>query len=222
MAALTQENDGTASAPATIEVNGERLRSLGFGTYDILICGTGLTECVLAGLLATEAKRRVLMIDRNPFYGASSASLDLNKLFQKFEGRLPNRAEIAGFTKGTNDTHAFNCDLTPKFIMSDGCLARILQRTAATRYLDLYQVDGSFAAKSDGRKLHKVPATASEAVQSSLVGFFQKRRLRAVLKLAMEYESYGNKDRFRTMTARQLLIDEHCVMKVLVNLLVIA
>lgn len=209
MAALSQDSDSSASAPATVEVNGEHLQSLGHGAYDVLICGTGLTECVLAGLLATEAKRRVLMIDRNPFYGASSASLDLNKLFQKFEGRLPNRAETAGFTKGTNDVHAFNCDLTPKFIMSDGCLARILQRTGATRYLDLYQVDGSFAAKSDGRKLHKVPATASEAVQSSLVGFFQKRRLRAVLKLAMEHETNSNKDRLRTITARQLLVDEH-------------
>lgn len=241
------------AALATVRVHGEDLPPLGFGEYDVLICGTGLTECVLAGLLATHAARggdgeevggdassssssspsastglRVLMIDRNEFYGGASASLDLRALFDKFEGAArggPTPAEIAGFTKGAGDVHAFRCDLTPKFIMAGGTLARILQRTGATRYLDLYQVDGSFAAKSGGAKLHKVPATSAEAVQSSLVGFFQKRRLRAVLKFAMECDlgdaaapagkeeggGAGSAERQRlcTTTARQFLMDEH-------------
>ena len=230
----------------TLTVRGEELPALGFGEYDVLICGTGLTECVLAGLLATRGTRlgdagdgndggpsralRVLMMDRNRFYGGASASLDLRALFDRFEGAArggPTPAEVAGFTKGAGDINAFRCDLTPKFIMAGGTLARILQRTGATRYLDLYQVDGSFAAKSGGAKLHKVPATSSEAVQSSLVGFFQKRRLRAVLKFAIECDlgdtsSEGKtassgadgggspeRERLCAMTARQFLMDEH-------------
>ena len=160
-----------ASLATTVAVRGEELPALGFGEYDVLICGTGLTECVLAGLLATRATRlggagggsdgdpghalRVLMMDRNGFYGGASASLDLRALFDRFEGAArggPTPAEVAGFTKGAGDVHAFRCDLTPKFIMAGGTLARILQRTGATRYLDLYQVDGSFAAKSGGAK----------------------------------------------------------------------
>lgn len=61
------------------------------------------------------------------------------------------------------------------------------------RYLEFKQVDGSFVFK--GGKVHKVhfsfrttlsfalmpfqvPSTPSEAVASSLVGFFEKKRLR--------------------------------------------
>lgn len=50
---------------------------------DALILGTGLTECVLSGLLSVEGKK-VLHMDRNQYYGAESASLNLTQLYQKF------------------------------------------------------------------------------------------------------------------------------------------
>jgi Rab GDP dissociation inhibitor len=51
--------------------------------YVVVVCGTGLTECILSGLLSQEGKR-VLHIDRNPFYGGEGASLNLTSLWKLF------------------------------------------------------------------------------------------------------------------------------------------
>jgi hypothetical protein len=39
--------------------------------YDCIVLGTGLKECILSGLLSIEGKK-VLHIDRNPYYGESN------------------------------------------------------------------------------------------------------------------------------------------------------
>ena len=52
--------------------------------YDCIVLGTGLTECVLSGLLSVSGKK-VLHMDRNKYYGGESASLTpLEELFTKF------------------------------------------------------------------------------------------------------------------------------------------
>jgi hypothetical protein len=46
------------------------------GNYDAIILGTGLTECIVSGLLSVNGMK-VLHIDRNNYYGGASASLNL-------------------------------------------------------------------------------------------------------------------------------------------------
>ena len=41
--------------------------------------GTGLTECILSGLLSVEGKK-ILHMDRNDYYGGDSASLNLTQV----------------------------------------------------------------------------------------------------------------------------------------------
>ena len=41
--------------------------------------GTGLSECILSGLLSVEGKK-VLHMDRNDYYGGESASLNLSQV----------------------------------------------------------------------------------------------------------------------------------------------
>lgn len=41
--------------------------------------GTGLTECILSGLLSVDGKK-VLHMDRNDYYGGESASLNLTQV----------------------------------------------------------------------------------------------------------------------------------------------
>lgn len=45
--------------------------------------GTGLTECILSGLLSIEGKK-VLHLDRNDYYGGDSASLNLTQVRSLF------------------------------------------------------------------------------------------------------------------------------------------
>jgi len=51
--------------------------------YDVVVCGTGLVECILSGLLSMEGKR-VFHLDRNPYYGGEGASLNLTNLWKIF------------------------------------------------------------------------------------------------------------------------------------------
>lgn len=68
------------------------------GEYDAIIMGTGLTECIISGLLSVHGKR-VLHVDRNNYYGADTASLSLVNLFQKFRGEATPGANL-GHSRG--------------------------------------------------------------------------------------------------------------------------
>ena len=123
-------------------------QALADGEYDAIILGTGLTECIISGLLSVQGKR-VLHLDRNNYYGAETASLSLTNLYQKFRG--PNAQPDAKLGHARN----WNVDLIPKFIMACGKLVKILLHTKVTRYLEFKSVDGSYVFK-DG-KVQKVP-----------------------------------------------------------------
>jgi len=134
--------------------------------YDVVVLGTGLTECILSGLLSVEGKK-VLHMDRNDYYGGDSASLNLTQLYRKFRADQAPPSDL-----GRDRDYAV--DLIPKFIISSGELTKILVHTDVTRYLEFKQIAGSFVYR-DGR-ISKVPSTEMEAVKSPLMGLFEKRR----------------------------------------------
>uniref|UniRef100_A0A1D1Y509 Guanosine nucleotide diphosphate dissociation inhibitor n=1 Tax=Anthurium amnicola TaxID=1678845 RepID=A0A1D1Y509_9ARAE len=134
--------------------------------YDVIVLGTGLTECVLSGLLSVEGKK-VLHIDRNDYYGGESASLNLTQLYRKFRSGAESPDDIG-------KDRDYNIDLIPKFMMANGELVKILTHTDVTKYLEFKQISGSFVYR-DG-KISKVPASEMEAVRSPLMGLFEKRR----------------------------------------------
>lgn len=145
-------------------------------TYDVIVCGTGLTECILSGLLSQEGKK-VLHVDENEYYGGEAASLNLTTLWKQFR---PNEE----YPKEYGANREWNIDLIPKFIMAAGKLVRILLKTKVHRYLEwkccdatyVYQYkEGGMFSKSGG-KIEKVPATPKEALSSDLMGLFEKRR----------------------------------------------
>ncbi|KAF9502507.1 rab GDP-dissociation inhibitor [Pleurotus eryngii] len=134
--------------------------------YDVIVLGTGLTECILSGLLSVEGKK-VLHMDRNDYYGGDSASLNLTQLYRKFR---PNQAPPSELGRDRD----YAVDLIPKFIIASGEMTKILVHTEVTRYLEFKQIAGSFVYR-DGR-ISKVPSTEIEAVKSPLMGLFEKRR----------------------------------------------
>jgi Rab GDP dissociation inhibitor len=134
--------------------------------YDVIVLGTGLTECILSGLLSVEGKK-VLHMDRNDYYGGDGASLNLTQLYRKFRSDQPPPTAL-----GRDRDYAV--DLIPKFIITSGELTKILVHTDVTRYLEFKQIAGSFVYR-DG-KISKVPSTEMEAVKSPLMGLFEKRR----------------------------------------------
>ncbi|KAH8681418.1 GDP dissociation inhibitor [Xylariales sp. PMI_506] len=147
--------------------------------YDVIVLGTGLTECILSGVLSVKGKK-VLHIDRNDHYGGEAASVNLETLFKKY----------GNFQAGTEPWKAYgrpadwNIDLVPKFLMSSGELTNILVSTDVTRYLEFKQVAGSYVQQHSGAKatVAKVPSDAAEALRSPLMGIFEKRRMKSFIE----------------------------------------
>ncbi|EAW72709.1 GDP dissociation inhibitor 1 [Homo sapiens] len=125
--------------------------------YDVIVLGTGLTECILSGIMSVNGKK-VLHMDRNPYYGGESSSITpLEELYKRFQ-LLEGPPESMG--RGRD----WNVDLIPKFLMANGQLVKMLLYTEVTRYLDFKVVEGSFVYK--GGKIYKVPSTETEALAS--------------------------------------------------------
>jgi Rab GDP dissociation inhibitor len=148
-------------------------------SYDAIVLGTGLKECIISGLLSVDGLK-VLHMDRNNYYGGQSASLNLNQLFERFRpGQSP--------PKQLGASRDYNVDMVPKFIMSGGDLVRILVHTDVTKYLEFKAVDGSFVMNKG--RVEKVPATDMEALRSPLMGLFEKNRARKFFGFCQNYNA---------------------------------
>jgi Rab GDP dissociation inhibitor len=157
--------------------------------YDVIVLGTGLTECILAGLLSAHGKK-VLHLDRNDFYGGESASVNLTNLYKIF---YPGN-EPPAYLGHNRD---WNIDLIPKFTMAHGKLVKIILHTGTVaNNLEWKCVSGTYVMQtSQGglfskakSQIHKVPATDSEALKSSLMGLMEKRRCKKFFQFAANYD----------------------------------
>jgi len=137
-----------------------------------------LTECIISGLLSVNGKK-VLHMDRNDYYGGDCASLNLDQAWSHFkqEGKPP---------EALGQSRQYNIDLVPKFLMASGLLVKILLHTEVTKYLEFKSVEGSYVLKSD--KINKVPATEKEALTTSLLGLFEKKRFRDFLMFIKDWK----------------------------------
>lgn len=87
-------------------------------------------------------------------------------------------------------SNSWNVDLVPKLLMANGELTNILVSTDVTRYLEFRQIAGSYVQQGSGPKatVAKVPSDAGEALRSSLMGLFEKRRAKKFLEWVGEYD----------------------------------
>eukprot|EP00929_Paragymnodinium_shiwhaense_P004732 TRINITY_DN105876_c0_g1_i1.p1 TRINITY_DN105876_c0_g1~~TRINITY_DN105876_c0_g1_i1.p1 ORF type:complete len:456 (+),score=109.98 TRINITY_DN105876_c0_g1_i1:94-1461(+) len=143
--------------------------------YDVIVCGTGLKECILSGLLSVSGKK-VLHLDRNNYYGGECASLNITNLWKKFRPGTEPPKEL-----GMN--RDWNVDLIPKFIMASGTLVKILLKTKVSRYLEWKSCDRSYVYQptegglfSSAKLIHSVPTTAGEGLKSAMMGILEKPR----------------------------------------------
>lgn len=116
-------------------------------------------------------------MDKNQYYGGESASITPLEKFYELFGRTP---------KQLGSSKDWNIDLIPKFLMAQGELVKYLIDSGVTRYLEFKQVEGSYVYKD--KKLFKVPADEKEALATSLMGIFEKRKFRKFLLFANDFE----------------------------------
>jgi len=73
--------------------------------------------------------KKVLHIDRNPYYGGEGASVNLTNLWKIYR-KTPDYPQQLGQNRD------WNIDLIPKYIMSNGKLVKILLKTRVAKYLE--------------------------------------------------------------------------------------
>eukprot|EP00921_Rhytidocystis_pertsovi_P006956 GHVQ01011741.1.p1 GENE.GHVQ01011741.1~~GHVQ01011741.1.p1 ORF type:complete len:454 (+),score=54.38 GHVQ01011741.1:374-1735(+) len=154
--------------------------------YDVVVCGTGLKECILSGLLSVHGNK-VLHVDQNPYYGAESASLNLTNLYDKFKKGEP--------PVGWGANREWNVDLVPKFVMACGQLVKMLLHTKVTRYLEWQVIEGTYVYQfqkagffSGPKYVHKVPSSDKEALVSPLMGMLEKNRCKNFFQYCAHWE----------------------------------
>lgn len=103
----------------------------------------------------------------------------LEKLFEIFND---SSTELETF----GDARSWNVDLIPKFLMAHGGLVKLLVYSKVTKYLEFKQIEGSYVYK--GGNVYKVPANDKEALSSTLMGIFEKRRFRNFLIFSTGYK----------------------------------
>jgi Rab GDP dissociation inhibitor len=159
-------------------------------TYDAIVLGTGLKECIISGLLAKMEGKKILQIDRNSYYGAESASLNLTNLWKNFR-------EGKSSPKEYGENRDWNVDLIPKFVMSDGDLVKLLFKTKVHNYLEWKAIDGTYVYQWDKGGIfsnakgviHKVPSNDKEAINSDLMGLFEKNRCRKFFQFIQDFNA---------------------------------
>ncbi|XP_043824342.1 rab GDP dissociation inhibitor alpha-like isoform X1 [Dromiciops gliroides] len=148
------------------------------GEYDVIVLGTGLKECILSGIMSVNEKK-VLHMDRNPYYGGESASITpLEELYKHFELQ-------GGPPESMGSGRDWNVDLIPKFLLASGQLVNMLMYTEVTNYLEFKVVEGSFVYK--GGEIYKVPSTETEALSSGLMGMLEKKQFRKFLTFVSNF-----------------------------------
>ena len=92
--------------------------------------------------------------DRNNYYGAESASVNLTTLDSKFRP-----VETPPAVYGPNSD--WNIDLIPKLVMASGKLVKILLKTKVSRYLEWKSVDGSYDDQHQREACSQVRSTST-------------------------------------------------------------
>lgn len=165
-----------------VKIGEKSFPPLADGEYDAIILSTGLEECILAGLLAVRGKK-VLQIDRNPYYGGSCASLNLKELYEK--GKPSLEKDMTKIEEMLGSSRNYCVDLVPKLLMANGKLVKMLIQTGVTKYMDFNGIYGSYVYNSG--RIYKLPVTPTEALTSSLVRMFQKPKLRSFADFVAKY-----------------------------------
>ena len=116
--------------------------------YDVIVLGTGLTECVLSGILSVEGKRCCTSTDKTLRWRIGL--LKPLPVIRQVQTKLP-KPELKGRDRD------WCVDLIPKFLMANGELTNILVNTDVTRYMEFKQIAASYVYRNG--RIAKVPPT---------------------------------------------------------------
>jgi Rab GDP dissociation inhibitor len=157
--------------------------------YDIIILGSGVSECLLTTILAKEGKK-VAQIDSADSPGDDSFSIPIQKLWAKF------RPEESISQALVSKSDEWKVDLISKLLFSAGKISKLLLKTHISSNLRFRPIEGVFILwendnPGNGRpakELKQVPTSLQDVMCCDMLTIHEKRRCQAFLEYVSDLD----------------------------------
>lgn len=158
-------------------------------TCDVLICGTGLVESILAAALAWQGTN-VLHIDANSFYGDTSACLNMKEL-QGWLNSMENGADNLNmnaqlYVPRPMDTKRYLVDLAPHVLFAKSDMLDLLIKSRVFKYLEFKPLGQFHTYQRDA--FEKVSGNKQEIFTDQTLSATTKRNLMKFIKFIAEWK----------------------------------
>ncbi|KAK4168645.1 putative rab proteins geranylgeranyltransferase component A [Cladorrhinum sp. PSN259] len=177
------------------------MESLSDILWDVVICGTGLQQSLLA-LALSRSNKKILHIDPHDFYGGPDAALSLQEaeswVADVEAGKEPSFSS-ASVTKpegttGLSFPRAYSLALAPQLIHARSALLEQLVSSRAYRQVEFLAVGSFFIFKPSQDfpqkpALVRIPSTREDVFSTTAISAKAKRGLMKFLKFVLDYEN---------------------------------
>ncbi|KAG7879592.1 hypothetical protein KL938_003645 [Ogataea parapolymorpha] len=161
---------------------------------DVLICGTGLVESILAAALAWQGSN-VLHVDSNPYYGDTSSTLTIEQIKAWCANVNLNSPGFQGFSKALLyiprpdqlNSRDYSIDLTPRIMFVKSDLLSLLIKSRVYRYLEFQSISNFHTFENDS--FGKMSSSKEEIFTDQSLSLATKRQLMKFMKFVLESES---------------------------------
>ncbi|KAI1379165.1 GDP dissociation inhibitor [Hypoxylon crocopeplum] len=183
------------------------MESLGDEPWDVVICGTGLQQSLLA-LALSRSKKRILHIDPNDYYGQHEAAFSLQEVdswANTYAGTSREDTTQSIFKNVTTWKHpqaidhglsfprAYSLALAPQFIHTRSKLLDQLVSSRAYKQVEFLAVGSFFVfdgeANDTSSKLARIPSSREDVFSTQSIPARSKRSLMKFLKFVIDYDS---------------------------------
>ncbi|OTA62764.1 rab protein geranylgeranyltransferase component A [Hypoxylon sp. EC38] len=178
------------------------MESLGEEPWDVVICGTGLQQSLLA-LALSRSKKRILHIDPNDYYGEHEAAFSLQEA-DSWAATHAGVSEAQGLNAegeasalGLSFPRAYSLALAPQIIHTRSKLLEQLVSSRAYRQVEFLAVGSFFVydanASDTSSKLARIPSSREDVFSTQSIPVKSKRSLMKFLKFVIDYDSEEQK-----------------------------
>ncbi|ROW13714.1 hypothetical protein VPNG_04592 [Cytospora leucostoma] len=200
------------------------MESLSETTWDVIICGTGLQQSLLA-LALSRSDKKILHLDPNEYYGGAEAAFSLQEAdaWASEIAKAPASSSIfssAAVTSKPADgadsdiklssPRSYALSLSPQLIHAGSKLLSQLVSSRAYRQLEFLAVGSFFVYKpsssdpSVGPRLARIPSTREDVFSSTDLPARAKRQLMKFLKLVLSYQEETSLPQWQEYSDRPL------------------
>ncbi|OIW31400.1 hypothetical protein CONLIGDRAFT_595767 [Coniochaeta ligniaria NRRL 30616] len=187
------------------------MESLSDTVWDVVICGTGLQQSLLALSLSRSGKK-ILHIDPKEYYGGPDAALSLQEAERwQTEQASSSAASSSIFSSariwqpsegaGLSSSRSYSLALSPQIIHTSSTLISQLVSSRAYRQIEFLAVGSFFIFKpspdpssQSPPSLSRIPSTREDVFSTTAIAARAKRSLMKFLKFVLDYNSAPNSE----------------------------